>query len=75
MAPKRPPAAAALLLRDLRSSAAPMQALTLKLPGQMIEALDHHAAAYSAPRAALARTLLAQGLEQLAAAQPAQGVA
>jgi hypothetical protein len=52
-----------------------MQALTLKLPGQMIEALDRHAAAYSAPRAALARTLLAQGLEQLAAAQPAQGVA
>jgi predicted transcriptional regulator len=52
-----------------------MQALTLKLPGQMIEALDHHAAAYSAPRAVLARTLLAQGLEQLAAAKPAQGVA
>lgn len=74
MATKRPPAAA-LLLRDLRSPAAPMQALTLKLPGQMIEALDHHAAAYSAPRAVLARTLLAEGLEQLEEAQPAQGVA
>jgi hypothetical protein len=75
MANNRSPAGAALLLRDLRSPAAPMQALTLKLPGQMIEALDRHAAAYSAPRAALARTLLAQGLEQLEAAQPAQGVA
>ena len=74
MAPKRPPAAA-LLLRDLRNPAAPMQALTLKLPGQMIEGLDHHAAVYSAPRAVLVRTLLAQGLEQLAAAQPSQGVA
>ena len=75
MAPKRPPAAAALLLRDLRSPAAPMRALTLKLPAQMIEALDRHAAGYATPRAVLARTLLAQGLEQLAAAQPAREVA
>ena len=75
MAPRRPAAAAALLLRDLRSPAEPMRALTLKLPRRLIEALDHHAAAYSAPRATIARTLLAQGLEQLEAAQSAREVA
>jgi hypothetical protein len=35
----------ALLLRDLRNPAAPMRPLTLKLPGQMIEALGRHAKA------------------------------
>ena len=61
MAAKRPP----LLLRDMRNPAAPMQPMTLKLPGQMIQALDRHAVAYNTSRMVLARTLLAQGLEQL----------
>ena len=52
-------------MRDMRTPAEPMRSFTLKLPGRMIEALDHHAAAYCASRAALARTLLAQGLEAL----------
>jgi hypothetical protein len=42
-----------------------MQPMTLKLPGQMIEALDRHAAAYNTSRMVLVRTLLAQALEQL----------
>ena len=70
MAPNQSPAGAALLLRDLRSPAEPMRSFAVKLPARLIEALDQHAAALSAPRSTVARTLLAQGLEQLA-----QGVA
>ena len=61
MAAKRPP----LLLRDMRNPAAPMQPMTLKLPVEMIEALNRHAADYSTSRTTLVRNLLAQGLEQL----------
>jgi hypothetical protein len=65
MANNRPPAGAALLLRDLRSADEPMRSFTVKLPARLIESLDHHAAAHRAPRATLARTLLALGVEQL----------
>jgi hypothetical protein len=61
MAAKRPP----LLLRDMRNPAVPMQPMTLKLPVEIIEALKRHAAAFNTSRMVLARTLLAQGLEQL----------
>jgi predicted transcriptional regulator len=47
-----------------------MRSFAVKLPARLIEALDQHAAALSAPRSTVARTLLAQGLERLA-----QGVA
>jgi len=62
MATTSPPA---LVLRDLRSTGEPMRSYTLKLPAQLIESLDRYAAAHSAPRAAVARNLLAQGLEAL----------
>jgi metal-responsive CopG/Arc/MetJ family transcriptional regulator len=65
MAHNRTTAGASLLLRDLRNPAEPMRSFTVKLPADLIEALDQHAAAHRAPRSTLARTLLAQGVEQL----------
>lgn len=50
MAPNQSPAGAALLLRDLRSPAEPMRSFAVKLPDRLIEALDQHAAALSAPQ-------------------------
>jgi hypothetical protein len=60
--------AAPLLLRDLRSRNEPMRSFTVKLPTGLIDALDQYAAAHHAPRSSVARTLLAEGLEQLTAA-------
>jgi hypothetical protein len=68
MAHNRTTAGASLLLRDLRNPAEPMRSFTVKLPGTLIDALDQHAAAHKAPRSTLARTLLAQGVEQLESA-------
>jgi hypothetical protein len=64
MTDRRPPAGA-LLLRDLRSQSGPMVPFTMKLPAAMLAALDQTAEAHDAPRASVARSLLALGLEQL----------
>jgi len=42
-----------------------MHPVSLKLPPQMIEALDRTAAAYRSRRSVVIRSLLAQALEQL----------
>jgi hypothetical protein len=68
--PERALAAVALLLPELRSPVEPMRPFTLKLPAQLLEALDRQAAAYGTPRSAIASTLLAMALEQLEQLEP-----
>jgi len=42
-----------------------MESISLRIPAEMIEALDHRAAKLETPRAVLCRNLLAQGLKAL----------
>lgn len=59
------PAAAPLLLRDLRDPSQPMAAFTVRLPVALIASINRAAMAYQTSRATLARELLARGMEQL----------
>jgi len=59
------PAAAPLLLRDLRDPSQPMAAFTVRLPVALIASINRAATANQTSRATLARELLARGLEQL----------
>ena len=52
-------------IRDFRRPGQRMDQLPLKLPTDLIEGLTHRAERLGCTRAALARHLLAQGLEQL----------
>ncbi|MEY3463258.1 MAG: hypothetical protein RLZZ468_1036 [Cyanobacteriota bacterium] len=60
---RHPSPGSALLLRDLRSPAGPMKSFTLKLPTELIDALDQAAATHAAPRSTIARNVLALGLD------------
>jgi len=69
MTPHRlPRGAGALQLLDMSDPQQAMHPVSLKLPPQMIEALDRTAAAYRSRRSVVIRSLLAQALEQLEAA-------
>jgi hypothetical protein len=61
------PAAAPLLLRDLRDPSQPMAAFSVRLPVALIDSITRAATANQTSRATLARELLARGLEQLEA--------
>jgi predicted DNA-binding protein len=50
-----------------------MRSIAIRVPAEMIEALDHRAAKLKTPRAVLCRNLLAQGLNQLETAATAWG--
>lgn len=66
---------AAALLRDWRTPASPMATLPVKLPDTLMAALDHWATTLGTSRGALARGLIAKGLEQLGEATTATEVA
>jgi predicted DNA-binding protein len=50
-----------------------MRSIAIRIPAEMIEALDYRAGKLRTPRAVLCRNLLAQGLEQLDTAYAAWG--
>jgi hypothetical protein len=51
---------------DMRKGAGQaMESISLRVPAEMIEALDHRAGKLRTPRAVLCRNLLAQGLKAL----------
>jgi metal-responsive CopG/Arc/MetJ family transcriptional regulator len=60
-----PPSPRALQLLDMSDPQQAMHPISLKLPPQMIEALDQTAKAYRSRRSVVIRSLLAQALEQL----------
>lgn len=60
-----PPSPRALQLLDMSDPQQAMHPVSLKLPPQMIEALDQTAKAYRSRRSVVIRSLLAQALEQL----------
>lgn len=62
------PSPRALQLLDMSDPQQVMRPVSLKLPSQMIEALDQTAKAYRSRRSVVIRSLLAQALEQLEAA-------
>jgi len=64
---------AAPLIRDYRHPGRPMKPLPVKLPADLLEALAHRAQRLGCARTALARDLIAQGLEQLESAAAAWG--
>lgn len=63
----------ALQLLDMSDPQQTMEPVSLKLPPQMIEALDRTAAAYRSRRSVVIRSLLADALERLAASGPDHG--
>jgi predicted DNA-binding protein len=50
-----------------------MRSIAIRVPAELIEALDHRAAKLETPRAVLCRNLLASGLDQLETAAAAWG--
>jgi hypothetical protein len=60
---------------DLRDPSAPMAAIGLKLPLDLIQRIDRQAAKIRTTRAGLCRAFVLRGLEQLEQATTAQGVA
>lgn len=61
------------LIRDWRRPGQSMASIPLKLPGDLLEALQHRADRLGCSRGALARDLIAKGLEQLEAAAAIDG--
>ena len=61
------------LIRDWRRPGEPMASVPVKLPAALLEALKHRADRLGCSRAALARDLVAQGLELLEAAAAIDG--
>jgi hypothetical protein len=66
--PEAPP-----LIRDWRRPGQPMAALPIKLPADLLEALAHRAQRLGCARTALARDLIAQGLDRLESAAAIDG--
>lgn len=64
-----------LLIRDWRRPGQSMEALPLKLPADLLKALQHRADRLGCSRAALARDLVARGLSDLEAAAAIDGEA
>ena len=67
----RPPAPP--VIRDWRRPGQPMGSLPVKLPADLMAQLQHRADRMGCSRAALARDLVAQGLERLESAAAIDG--
>lgn len=65
------PAAPPLIVPDTRRPGALLPPMALRLPPEVAADLDGYAARLGCSRAALSRTLLAQGVAQLREAMPA----
>jgi hypothetical protein len=63
------------LIRDWRRPGQSMEALPVKLPADLMAQLQHRADRLGCSRAALARDLVAQGLERLESAAAIDGEA
>jgi hypothetical protein len=73
--PMGTPDPAPFLIPDCRRPGQPMATLPLKLPAEALAQLQAQSDRLRCSRAALARALLLQGLEQLEPAHPAREVA
>jgi hypothetical protein len=71
VSPTRPTAPP--VIRDWRRPGVAMKAIPLKLPADLLEALQHRADRLGCSRGALARDLVAAGLERLESAAAIDG--